>query len=78
MKFLTLLEVGNLGGLIVMIIVIFLLVALFISFIITMIVKVSYEWKGDKKFSKKQFWQTMLISLLLCGVVSGAICGGGL
>ncbi|MDR6405015.1 MULTISPECIES: hypothetical protein [Chryseobacterium] len=78
MKSLTLLEVGNLGGLIAMIIIVFILAALFISFIITMIVKVYYEWKGDKKFSRKQFIQTMLISLLLCGLVSGAICGGGL
>ncbi|ALR32106.1 hypothetical protein ATE47_16980 [Chryseobacterium sp. IHB B 17019] len=78
MKSLILLEVGNLGGLIAMIIIVFILGALFISFIITMIVKVYYEWKGDKKFSRKQFIQTMLISLLLCGLVSGAICGGGL
>jgi len=78
MKLLALLEVGDLGGVFVMISGIILLVALFISFIITMIVKVSYEWKGDKKFSRKQFIQTMLISLLLCGLVSGVICGGGL
>jgi len=78
MKTLTLLEVGNLGGLVAMIIGIIILVALFISFIITTFVKLIYESKDGRKFSKKQYWQTMLICLLLCGLVSGAICGGGL
>lgn len=78
MKSLTILEVGGLGGLVAMIIGIIILVALFISFIITTFVKLIYESKNDRKFSKKQYWQTMLICLLLCGLVSGAICGGGL
>lgn len=78
MKTLTILEVGNLGGIILMIILIFLFVAAIVSLVITLITKVIYEWNNDRKFSKKQFWQTMLISLLLCGLVSGAICGGGL
>jgi hypothetical protein len=77
MKLLALLEVGDLGGVFVMISGIILLVALSVSFIFTIIVKVWYE-KDDKKFSRKQFIQTMLISLLLCGLVSGVICGGGL
>lgn len=78
MKTLTILEVGGLEGLVAMIIGIIILVALFISFIITTFVKLIYESKDGRKFSKKQFWQTMLICLLLCGLVSGAICGGGL
>ncbi|WEK68843.1 MAG: hypothetical protein P0Y62_13420 [Candidatus Chryseobacterium colombiense] len=78
MKTLTILEVGNMGGLILMIILAFLFIAAIISLVITLIVKVIYEWNNDRKFSKKQFIQTMLISLLLCGLVSGAICGGGL
>lgn len=78
MKILTILEVGNLGGLVLMIILVFLFAALIISLVITLITKVIYEWNNDRKFSKKQFIQTMLISLLLCGLVSGAICGGGL
>lgn len=78
MKTLTILEVGGLEGLVAMIIGIIILVALFISFIITTFVKLIYDSKDGRKFSKKQFWQTMLICLLLCGLVSGAICGGGL
>ena len=78
MKTLTILEVGGLEGLVAMIIGIIILVALFISFIITTFVKLIYESKDGRKFLKKQFWQTMLICLLLCGLVSGAICGGGL
>ncbi|WP_426275016.1 hypothetical protein ACN9MN_11610 [Chryseobacterium sp. S-02] len=78
MKTLTILEVGGLEGLVAMIIGIIILVALFISFIITTFVKLIYESKDGRKFSKKQYWQTMLICLLLCGLVSGAICGGGL
>jgi uncharacterized membrane protein len=72
MKTLTILEVGGLEGLVAMIIGIIILVALFISFIITTFVKLIYESKDGRKFSKKQFWQTMLICLLLCGLVSGA------
>ena len=73
---LTLLEVGNLGGLVVMIIGIIIVVALAISLVVTLIAKVIYEWNNDRKFTKKQFWQTMLISLLICGLISGFICGG--
>ncbi|WP_185095014.1 hypothetical protein [Chryseobacterium taiwanense] len=78
MKTLTLLEVGSLEGVVIMIIGIIILVALSVSFMITTFVKLIYESKDSRKFSKKQFWQTMLICLLLCGLVSGAICGGGL
>ncbi|WP_027378624.1 hypothetical protein [Chryseobacterium daeguense] len=76
MKALTLLEVGNLGGLVAMIILIIVGVAVFVSLVITVFVKLIYESKDGRKFSKKQFWQTMLISLLICGLISGFVCGG--
>ncbi|WP_265131994.1 hypothetical protein [Chryseobacterium oranimense] len=76
MKMLTLLEVGNLGGLVVMIIGVIIVIALVVSLVITLIAKVIYEWNNDKKFTRKQFWQTMLISLLICGLISGFVCGG--
>lgn len=73
---LTLLEVGNLGGLVVMIIGIIIVIAVVASLFITVMAKIIYEWNNDKKFTKKQFWQTMLISLLICGLISGFVCGG--
>ena len=73
---LTLLEVSNLGGLVVMIIGIIIVIGLVVSLVITLIAKVIYEWNNDRKFTKKQFWQTMLISLLICGLISGFVCGG--
>ncbi|MDP9958770.1 hypothetical protein [Chryseobacterium lathyri] len=76
MKMLTLLEVGNLGGLVVMIIGIIIVIAVVASLFITVMAKIIYEWNNDKKFTKKQFWQTMLISLLICGLISGFVCGG--
>jgi len=76
MKMLTLLEVGNLGGIVAMIIGIIVVISLVISLVITLIVKSVYEGKDGRKFSKTQFWQTMLISLLICGLISGFICGG--
>ncbi|WP_294301364.1 hypothetical protein [uncultured Chryseobacterium sp.] len=78
MKTLTILEVGNLGGLVLMVILIILFAASVFSLIFTVMVKIIYEWNNDKKFSRKQFIQTMLICLLFCGLVSGFICGGGL
>lgn len=76
MKMLTLLEVGNLDGLVVMIIGIIVVVIFVISLVIAAITKVIYEWNNEEKFSKKQFWQTMLISSLIFGLISGFICGG--
>ena len=76
MKTLTLLEVGNLGGLVAMIIGIMIIVALVISLFITYFVKSIYESKDGRKFSNSQFWQTILISLLICGLISGVVCGG--
>ncbi|WP_159472494.1 hypothetical protein [Chryseobacterium sp. 18068] len=76
MNILTFLEVGGLGGLVAMIIGIIIVISLVISLIISGIAKVIYEWNNDKKFTQKQFWQTMLISLLICGLISGFVCGG--
>ncbi|MCS3530204.1 hypothetical protein [Chryseobacterium sp. JUb7] len=78
MKLLTLLEVGDLGGLVIMIILIMLFGALLISAIVTSFIKLVYELKDGRKFSKKQFIQTMIICLLICGLISGYICGGGI
>jgi len=76
MKTLTLLEVGGLEGLVAMIILIIIVVASVVSLVITVFIKLIYESKDGRKFSKKQFWQTMLISLLICGLISGVVCGG--
>ncbi|GAB0154833.1 hypothetical protein CHRYSEOSP005_00930 [Chryseobacterium sp. Alg-005] len=78
MKPLTLLEVGDLGGLFVMIILVMLFIGLAVSAVVAVIAKIIYEWNNDRKFSRKQFIQTMVISLLVCGLISGYICGGGL
>lgn len=78
MKPLTLLEVGDLGGLFVMIILVMLFVGLAVSAVVAVIAKIIYEWNNDRKFSRKQFIQTMVISLLVCGLISGYVCGGGL
>ncbi len=76
MKSLIILEVGGLGGLVALIIGIILVVAFFVSLVVTVFIKLIYESKEGRKFSKSQFWQTMLISLLICGLISGVICGG--
>ncbi|KUJ57644.1 hypothetical protein [Chryseobacterium aquaticum] len=76
MKTLTILEVGGLEGFVAMIILMILAVAFVISLVVTAIVKLIYESKDGRKFSKSQFWQTMLISLLICGLISGFVCGG--
>lgn len=76
MKLLTLLEVGGLGGFVVMIIGMIALVLFVVSLIVAAITKVMYEWNNDKKFSTGKFWQTVLISMLIGGLISGFICGG--
>lgn len=76
MKSLTLLEVGNLGGVVVMIVLMIAGAAFLLSLFVSLIAKLIYESKDDRKFSKSQFWQTVLISMLVCGLISGAICGG--
>ncbi|MDC8106018.1 MULTISPECIES: hypothetical protein [Chryseobacterium] len=75
---LTFLEGGNYAGVFIMVIAIIIFGALFVSFIATLFVKIIYELKDGRKFSKKQFIQTMVICLLICGLISGYICGGGL
>lgn len=76
MKSLIILEVGGLGGLVAFIIGIILVVAFFVSLVVTVFIKLIYESKDGRQFSKSQFWQTMLISMLICGLISGVICGG--
>ncbi len=76
MKSLIILEVGGLGGLVAFIIGIILVVAFFVSLVVTIFIKLIYESKDGRQFSKSQFWQTMLISMLICGLISGVICGG--
>jgi len=76
MKMLTLLEVGGLEGLVAMIILMIIAVAFVISLVVTVFVKLIYESKDGRKFSKSQFWTTVLISMLICGLISGVVCGG--
>ena len=76
MKPLTLLEVGNLGGLVAMIIAMMIGVSFIIAIVVTFIIKAVYESKDNRTYSKKQFWQTVIIILLICGLISGMICGG--
>lgn len=76
MKLLTFLEVGDLGGLVVMIIGIIAFVLLMISLVVAVITKVIYEWNKERKFSTGQFWMTVLISMLVGGLISGFVCGG--
>jgi ABC-type Fe3+ transport system permease subunit len=76
MKLLTLLEVGNLNDLVIMIIAIIFVVVFVISLFVAAITKAIYEWNNEKKFSKGQFWMTVLISMLVGGLISGFVCGG--
>jgi len=76
MKMLTLLEVGGLEGLVAMIILMILAVAFVVSLVVAVFAKLIYESKDGRKFSKGQFWTTILISMLICGLISGAVCGG--
>lgn len=77
MKTLTLLE-GNmdLGGIVVVIIGIILIVLFVVSLVVAAIAKIIYEWDNTKKFTKGQFWRTVLISMLIGGLISGFVCGG--
>lgn len=76
MKFLILLEVGDLGGLVAMIIGLIAIVLFVVSLVVGAITKVIYEWDNTKKFTTGQFWKTVLISMLIGGLISGFICGG--
>ncbi|MGX9986630.1 hypothetical protein [Soonwooa purpurea] len=71
---LILLEVGNLGGVVVMIFAIIGIGAFLLSLIVAGIYKLMYEFKGTKKLSKSQFWQVVLVCLLICGLITGMIC----
>ena len=76
MKFLTLLEVGGLEGLVVMIIGMIAVVLFVVSLVVAAITKVIFEWNNENKFTNGQFWRTVLISMLIGGLISGFICGG--
>ncbi|QIG90037.1 hypothetical protein G6R40_10350 [Chryseobacterium sp. POL2] len=71
---LILLEVGNLGGIVVMIFAIIGIGAFVLSLIVAGIYKLIYEFKGTKKLSKSQFWQVVLVCLFICGLITGMIC----
>lgn len=70
------LEVGgnSLLGFVLLIIGLMFLGGVFISFVITQIVKAIYEARNENKFTKKQYWLTMTLCLLLCAIISGMIC----
>lgn len=76
MKLLTLLEVGDLTGLVIFIIAIVLVVLLVVSVFVAAFVQIIYEWDNKRKFTSKQFWKTVLISMLVGGLISGFVCGG--
>ncbi|AZA55724.1 hypothetical protein EG349_12350 [Chryseobacterium shandongense] len=78
MKLLTLLEAGNLdvAGLVIFVIAIILAVLFVVSTFVAAFVQIIYEWNNDKKFSRGQFWKTVLISMLVGGLISGFVCGG--
>jgi len=69
-------EGGGLGILIAMIIGMLVIGGALVSLVITVIIKLIYESKDNRKFTKKQFWQTSLIVFLVCGLISGMMCGG--
>jgi len=78
MKLFTLLEVGNLGlaGFVIFIIFIILIVLFVVSIFVAAFVQIIYELNNEKKFSRGQFWKTVLISMLVGGLISGFVCGG--
>lgn len=76
MKLLTLLEVGNLGGVVVMIIGSIVIALFVVSLVVAAITKVIYEWSNERKFSTGKFWRTVLLSMLIGGLICGMMCGG--
>ncbi|WP_415324768.1 hypothetical protein [Chryseobacterium sp. MMS23-Vi53] len=48
-----------------------------ISYLVGKITEAIFRWRNEE-FSKKQFWQTVTISMLICLIISGVICGGAL
>ena len=69
MKLLTLLEVGNLGGVVVMIIGSIVIALFVVSLVVAAITKVIYEWSNERKFSTGKFWRTVLLSMLIGGLI---------
>lgn len=74
MKPLIILEVGDLGGVVVMIVAIIAIVSFITSLIVAGIYKLIYESGGTKKLSKNNFWMVVLVCLMICGIISGMIC----
>ena len=60
MKPLTFLEVGNLGGLVAMIVMMIIGISLVIAFVLTFIIKAVYESKDNRKYSTKQYMGSYL------------------
>jgi len=78
MNQLVILEVGNLEGVVVMIVAMIAVASFVISLVVAGIFKLIYESKDGRKLTKGQFWRTVLVCLLICGLISGMICGGGI
>ena len=71
MKFLVILEGGGgLGGLVAMIVAMIAGVSFIISLGVAGIFKAIYESKDGRKLSKGQFWMTVMVCLLICGLIS--------
>jgi len=47
-----------------------------VSIFVAAFVQIIYEWNNERKFSRGQFWKTVLISMLVGGLISGFVCGG--
>ena len=76
MSSLIILEVGNLGGLVAMIIITIIVICFLLSNMIAFIYKTIYEWDKTKKLTTREYWLAVLISMLICGLISRTICGG--
>ena len=76
MSSLIILEVGNLGGLVAMIIITIIVICFLLSNMIAFIYNTIYEWDKTKKLTTREYWLAVLISMLICGLISGTICGG--
>lgn len=60
---------------VVLVILLTITILIVFSFIIAKITEFIFKWK-KRQFSKKNFWQTFVISLLICLIISGMVCGG--
>jgi quinol-cytochrome oxidoreductase complex cytochrome b subunit len=70
-----LLEVGDLTGLVVMIVGILFLVCFIVSLIFAFIIKVVREAGGDK-ITRREFWLSFILVFLACAIITGLICSG--